>query len=121
LSDRRVSGKSTFARELGQRLGLPVTHLDALYWRPGWVAPPLEEWRAQVRQVAERDSWIIDGNYSDTIDLRFARADTIIFLDLPRRTYLRRVLLRTLRYRGQIRPDSAIPLPLALNGSIGSS
>jgi adenylate kinase family enzyme len=99
------AGKSTLARRLGERLGLPVIHLDAEHWRPGWVETPAEEWAAKVRELAARERWIIDGNYWGTMEIRMAAADTIVFLDFPRRTCLWRVLLRQLRYRGRSRPD----------------
>lgn len=99
------SGKSTLARELGQRLGLPVIHLDRLYWRPGWEATPPDEWREIVRQATAQDQWVIDGNYSSTMDLRLARADTVVFLDFPTAVCTWRVLKRWASQRGRQRED----------------
>jgi hypothetical protein len=73
------AGKSTLARELGKRLGLPVYHLDALFWRPGWVPTPREEWRGIQSQLVQQERWIIDGNYDSTLEIRLARADSVIF------------------------------------------
>src|SRR5215213_4959169 len=101
------SGKSTLAHDLGAVLDLPVIHLDAHYWLPGWVEPPLDVWRERVRQLVRGETWIIDGNYSDTFDLRFAAADTIVFLDVARHICLRRVIVRSLRSFGRVRPDAA--------------
>ena len=101
------SGKSTLARDLGAVLDLPVIHLDAHYWLPGWVEPPPDVWRERVRQLVLGETWIIDGNYSDTFDLRLAAADTIVFLDVPRHIYLGRVIVRSLRSFGRVRPDMA--------------
>jgi len=95
------SGKSTFAVALGRRLGIEVRHLDALYWRPGWVATAREPWRRLQAELVAGDRWIIDGNYSSTLDIRLARADTVVFFDLPRRTCLRGVLRRWAHHRGQ--------------------
>ena len=95
------SGKSTVARELGEILGLPVVHLDLLYWNPGWVETPDGEFDEKVRAACAGDRWIVDGNYGRTIDIRLERADAIVFLDLPRLTCIRRVLSR----RGKPRPD----------------
>ncbi|MEW2501773.1 DNA topology modulation protein FlaR [Amycolatopsis sp. NPDC047767] len=95
------SGKSTLARRLGAVLDVPVTHLDQLYWRPGWVPAPPEEFRAAQAAAVARDGWVIDGNYSSGFDLRLPLADTVVFLDVPRTTSLRRVLLRHLRERGR--------------------
>ena len=78
------AGKSYFAKQLAARTGLPVTHLDALYWYPGWVAQAREAWRAQLGEVVASDRWILDGNYGGTLDLRLAACDTVVFLDLPR-------------------------------------
>jgi adenylate kinase family enzyme len=101
------SGKSTLARNLGAVLDLPVIHLDAHYWLPGWVAPPLDVWRERVRQLVRAETWILDGNYSDTFDLRLAVADTIFFLDIPRHICLGRVIVRMLRSFGRVRSDVA--------------
>jgi adenylate kinase family enzyme len=101
------SGKSTMARRLGAMLDLPVVHLDSLYWQPGWVAPTREEWQARMPQVVDRERWVLDGDYSVALDLRLAAADMAIFLDVPRRTYLRRVILRTLHSYGRERADTA--------------
>lgn len=99
------AGKSTFARQLGEITGLPVIHLDAEYWRPGWVEPPKAEWAARVAQLAGEERWIMDGNYGGTMPERIAAADTVVFLDLPRTTCLWSVLKRRFRYRGRARPD----------------
>ena len=105
------SGKSTLAVRLGEITGLPVHHLDALYWRPGWVATPPEEWKATVAALAAEPAWIMDGNYGGTMDDRLAACDTAIFLDLPRTVCMARVIRRSLRYRGRSRPDMAPGCP----------
>lgn len=99
------SGKSTLARQLGAALGLPVEHIDAHFWLPGWTPRDEAEFREIVEQIAARDVWVIDGNYSRTMDVRLARADTIIFLDFSRYLCTFRVLRRSWRHRGQTRPD----------------
>jgi len=99
------AGKTTFARALAARTGLPLVHLDAHYWRPGWVETPDAEWRAAVAVLLAGDSWIMDGNYNGTFDLRAAACDTVIFLDRPRLLCLWRVVMRWLRYSGASRPD----------------
>lgn len=105
------SGKSTLARQLGEILGLPVVHMDVLFWRPGWVEAPEEEWRTLHDEAVRGDAWIIDGNYSRTWETRLPRADTIVFLDLPRWRCLWRVLWRRVRYAGRTRPDMAPGCP----------
>lgn len=109
------SGKSTVARHVGAITGLEVVHLDSLYWRPGWVATPEEEWRQTVAVVAARDSWIIDGNYGRSMAIRLDRADTIVFMDFPRLTCVWRVFKRWLMYRGKTRPDLAPGCPERLD------
>ncbi|MBV9923729.1 MAG: DNA topology modulation protein [Acidobacteria bacterium] len=99
------AGKSTFARRLGERLGLPVIHLDRAYWRPGWVEPPKDEWRRTVEELCAGEAWVMDGNYSGTLDVRLAACDTVIFLDLPRAVCTWRIVKRSLRYKGTSRPD----------------
>ena len=99
------AGKSTLARRIGEITRLPVIHLDAEQWRAGWVPMPETEWEVRVRELAARDAWVMDGNYGGTMDLRLARCDTVIFLDLPRRAALAVILRRWLRHRGQTRPD----------------
>jgi len=77
------SGKSTFATALSARTGLPVIHLDRHYWKPGWVRPSDDEWRAKQQALLAGDAWIADGNYHETLDLRLERADTVVVLDTP--------------------------------------
>jgi adenylate kinase family enzyme len=93
------AGKSTFSRRLHAATGLPLIHLDRLFWRPGWTEMPNEEWRATNEMLVKAEAWIIDGNYGGTMDVRLAAADTIIFLDLPRLVCLYRVLKRLAAYR----------------------
>jgi len=98
------SGKSTLARRLGERLGLPVVHLDVLFWEPGWVEPDNEAFRARVRASMTGDAWISECNYiSRTFDLRLPRADQIVWMEPPRHVCIRRILVRTALARP--RPD----------------
>lgn len=109
------SGKSTLAKALGAKLELPVIHLDAHFWHPGWISTPSEEWRAHVADLLTGDAWIIDGNYGNTLDQRLAACDTVIFLDLPRIVCLWRVIKRALKYRGRSRPDMSPGCPERLS------
>lgn len=101
------AGKSTLAHELGRRLKIEVLHLDRFYWRAGWIEQPKDEWRSTVEEMLRRDSWIMDGNYSGTLEVRLKACDTVIFMDLPRHLCVWRVLKRALRYRNRSRPDMA--------------
>ena len=77
------SGKSTFSRALSAKTGLPVIHLDVHYWKPGWVKPSEDAWRETQRNLLAGDAWIVDGNDLDTLELRLARADTVVLLETP--------------------------------------
>ena len=99
------SGKSTLAKELGQILHLPVYHLDSLYWKPNWVPTPKTEWAQMMEALVAKETWIIDGNYGGTMDIRLNKADTIIYLDYPTYIPLYRVLKRRVQYHGKSRPD----------------
>lgn len=99
------SGKSTLARAMGARLGLPVTHIDRFQFQAGWVETDPRQRDARIRETIARDSWIIDGNYSSTVQDRMDRADTLIWLDVPMWRRLWRVARRTIRHYGQNRPD----------------
>ncbi len=99
------SGKSTFARSLGARTGLPIVHLDLHFWRPGWVVPTDAEWRETQRRALAGDAWIADGNYHETLGLRLERADTVVVLDLPWPVCVGRALRRGLVPSGVEMPD----------------
>ena len=101
------AGKSTFAKQLGEILEIDVDHLDKYFWKPGWVKPPEEEWMATVAKLIRRERWIIDGNYSGTLDQRVARCDTMILLDTSRLLCVWRILKRRLIYLNRTRPDIA--------------
>lgn len=111
------SGKSTLAGRLGQQLGLPVIHLDQLYFGPNWTPAPREEWHRIHSELVSRGSWIMDGNLNQggTLDGRIRAADTIVFLDMPRLLCVWRVLKRYLQNRGRTRPDMAQGCPERLN------
>ncbi|GAK42819.1 topology modulation protein [Paenibacillus sp. TCA20] len=99
------SGKSTLARQLGERLGITVYHLDALFWKPNWVPASKDEQKDVQLDLVEKEEWIIDGNYSGTMDIRLHAADTIIFLDIHRVICVYRAFKRIIQYRNHTRPD----------------
>jgi adenylate kinase family enzyme len=91
------SGKSSLARELASLLGVPHLELDAIFHQPGWVPLAEDEFRRVVGAAAAGGGWVMDGNYSAVRPIVWARADTVVWLDLPRRTVMRQVVWRTLR------------------------
>jgi adenylate kinase family enzyme len=99
------TGKSTLARAMGARLGLPVVHLDRHYWSAGWVKPDDAEWRRRVAELAAGEAWVMDGNYSSTFDLRLPRAHAVVWLDLPRWIYFPRAVMRSVVNYGRERED----------------
>ncbi len=99
------SGKSALARTLGKILRIPVYHLDMLYWRSGWTRPPVVEWEEIQRDLIDREKWVIDGMYTQSLDMRLIACDTIIFLDFPRWITTYRIIRRWLQYSGKNRPD----------------
>jgi adenylate kinase family enzyme len=101
------AGKSTFARRLGEKIGLEVIHLDVLYWKPNWVETDKDAWQKTIEKVIKRDSWIMDGNFSGTLDVRIPAVDTVIFLDLPTVVCVYRIFKRLMLYRKGTRPDMA--------------
>jgi adenylate kinase family enzyme len=91
------SGKSTLAGELAASLGVPHLELDSVYHQPGWEPLPEDEFRRLVTAKTDEDGWVIDGNYSAVRSIVWARADTVVWLDPPRWTVMRRVAWRTVR------------------------
>jgi len=78
------AGKTTLARRLGERSGMPVVCLDAI-WRPDWGPNDVERFRALLVEAHAGDAWISDGNFAlATFDIRLPRADLIVWLDRPR-------------------------------------
>ncbi len=99
------SGKSTFARALGAKIGLPVFHMDLIHWKPEWEPRDTGEKSRMTQEVHAKQAWIFEGGHSATYPERIARADTFIWLDLPLAVRLWRVTKRWWQYCGQTRPD----------------
>ena len=100
------SGKTTFSIQLGRILNLKTIHLDAQFWKPGWIATEQQDWRAIVASLIQTESWIMDGTYESTLDLRIPAADTVIVIESPRWVCLWRVLKRKATLDDDRRPDA---------------
>jgi len=100
------SGKTQLALRLGELLGLPVVHLDAHRWRPGWVALPDSDWRTVVAELTRAPAWIMDGTYESTLDLRIPAADAVIVLETRRLNCLWGLLRRRFLDGSRPRPDA---------------
>jgi len=98
------SGKTNYGAELAGRLGVPLVELDALSWEANWVTAPPTVFRARVAAAVAGEAWVVDGNYSATRDLVWARADTVVWLDFPFALVMWQVIVRTLRrgLRGEV-------------------
>ena len=106
------SGKSTLAERIGRVLKIPVITLDRYFWNPNWEKTPRDEWIEKVKKLVMEEKWVMDGNYTTgTLAMRVKRADSIIFIDFPRRISYLRVLTRRFRYRGKTRPSVADGCP----------
>jgi adenylate kinase family enzyme len=90
-------GKSTLTSSLARELGCPFLELDSVFHQADWVPLDVALFRARVADFAAGERWVIDGNYSKVRDIVWARADTVVWLDLPRRVVMRRLVWRTLR------------------------
>lgn len=93
------SGKSYFSKKLAEITGLPLIHLDLLYWKENWTHPSCEEWAEIQRKLVANEQWIIDGMHISTLEIRFKEADAIYFLDIDTDTCLESVRQRELQVR----------------------
>ncbi|OEC61501.1 MULTISPECIES: P-loop NTPase family protein [Pseudomonadaceae] len=90
------AGKTYLAKLLSQRLGLPHIEQDAIFHQPGWQPLPRDEFRERVTQALAEPRWVVEGSYSATRPLILARAETVIWLDLPRTLVMYQIVTRTL-------------------------
>lgn len=95
------SGKSTFARALHERTGLPLFYLDMMYWNADKTTVDKAIFHHRLSEVLQKNEWIIDGNYGSTMELRMQPCDTVFFLDYPTEVCLDGIRNR----RGKPRPD----------------
>ena len=95
------SGKSTLSRKLADRTGLPLFHLDMIWWRPDESHIPREDFDRILAELTAGERWIIEGDYSRTYEVRIRAADTVIFLDYPEAVCMDGIRARV----GQPRPD----------------
>jgi adenylate kinase family enzyme len=98
LASASGNGKTTLGRELARRLDVPFHELDALHHGPGWTEATADVLRARVEPLVAEDAWVVDGAYRGKLgDLVLEHADLVIWLDLPLRVWLPRLLRRTVR------------------------
>ena len=99
------AGKSTLSARLATKLGVPVHYLDRHHWLPGWKYRDTASAREIVRALADTPEWVMDGNFAETFDLRMPRADSLVWLDYPRTTCIRRILMRSIADYRKAKPD----------------
>ncbi|RDW19835.1 DNA topology modulation protein [Oceanobacillus chungangensis] len=105
------AGKSTLAKNLGSTLNIPVYHLDAIYWQPGWQPLDREIFITKQSKISKEENWIMDGNYGATIDSRLELADTVIVLHYSTIRYLYGIIKRRIQYRNKTRSDMGKDCP----------
>ncbi|KIL52086.1 DNA topology modulation protein [Jeotgalibacillus soli] len=109
------AGKSTLSKQLGEQLQIPVYHLDALFWNPGWTPSLKSYFQEKLLGIMKKEQWIMDGNFGSTMDLRIKEADTVIFLNYSRWLCLARAIKRRITYHGKTRPDMGEGCPEKLD------
>jgi adenylate kinase family enzyme len=113
-------GKTTVGRAIADKLRVPFVELDALHHGPGWSEASADELQAKVKPIVESDAWVVDGNYRGKLgDLVLERAELVVWLDLPVRVWLPRLLRRTFRrivHRQQLWAGNRESLRAALVG-----
>ena len=105
------AGKSTLAVEMGKRFGLPIVHLDKLWWLPDWKNRSEQEFDVMLADELAKSDWIIEGNYFRTFKTRLKHADFCIFLDYDTELCVQSVYERVEKYKGTTRPDMAEGCP----------
>ena len=99
------AGKSIFSIKLHEITKIKLIHLDRQFWKPNWVETEKGAWKEKVKMLSNESSWIIDGNYGGTMDIRLEKANTIIFLDRSKWLCLYRVIRRVIMSYGKTRRD----------------
>ena len=99
------SGKSTLAKRISQVLGIEAVHLDMYYWKANWVVTCSDEWEKKVDKLVNQESWVMDGNYINSLSKRIKYATHILYLDIPWYKSIYRIISRMIKYRNKTRPD----------------
>ncbi|MFZ3577375.1 DNA topology modulation protein [Virgibacillus sp. DJP39] len=109
------AGKSTLAKNLGSLLAIPVYHLDSIFWKPGWQSIEKSQLVEEQQTILQEQSWIIDGNYGASMDIRLKKADTVILLHYKTTRCLYGVVKRRIKYHKKTRPDMGAGCPEKLD------
>jgi adenylate kinase family enzyme len=106
------AGKSELAQGLGDALGIRVLHLDAMFWKPGWVPTPKDEFEAMQRRELATDSWVVNAQFDDMLREWYDAADTVVFLDTSLARSLWQVSKRRLNRQASVGTPIGKPGPL---------
>tara|TARA_B100000686_G_C16645615_1_gene892622 strand:+ start:536 stop:1090 length:555 start_codon:yes stop_codon:yes gene_type:complete len=90
------SGKSTFSKNIARKLNAPYIQLDELFWKPNWKESSDEEFFPKVEKALSSDAWVLDGNYTRTIPIKWERVQMVVYIDLPFHIVLYRIIKRSL-------------------------
>ena len=99
------SGKTTMARQLAEITGLPLCHLDTLYWTGHWQPRERSSFIALLQAELNKPEWILDGNMKRTLAMRLTYCDTVIYLDFSGIRCFFGTIKRVIQYHGKSRPD----------------
>lgn len=110
------AGKTTFGKALAEKTGLPLVHLDSLYWCGEWDHLSREEFDRVLQAELEKPRWILDGNFNRTISHRLKYCDTVFYFDFPTVTCLAGITKRTASNLGRSRPDMGGNCPEHFDG-----
>ena len=91
------SGKSTAGKVIAKKLRYPYVELDEIHWKPNWTESTEEELSFNLKRSLEGESWVLDGNYSRTVPIKWKRVQLVVWLDLPYWLILCQVFSRTIR------------------------
>lgn len=91
------SGKTELARRINKRHKIPVYHLDKEYWQPNWSRPDEKEWQQKLLNLTSKRTWVMDGNYIESLEIRLSKAELVIMLDIEKKICIRGLFFRTLK------------------------
>lgn len=95
------TGKTTLAKNLGKIYKLPILHLDHIHYKENWILRDTEERNKIIIEESQKEKWILDGTFIDTLQERVDKADLVIFLDFPRTTQLKGIFERRIKHMGK--------------------
>ncbi len=99
------AGKSYFSKRLAEKTGLPLVHLDVLFWRENWQNVTKDEFDRLLEHELQKEKWIIDGNFQRTMPKRIDKCDTVFYFDFSTLKSVSGVVERWIKNKGKSRSD----------------